>query len=87
MTTLDSVIHDRFAEGDSCIEVTPMDVNSSGAERAFLFVNGDRDQVLVDFGWGDGGFYIDVRMFVDGEPIDPAVMQLDHTVTVNGRLP
>ncbi len=89
MTTLDTIIRERFDEGDSAIEVTPV-VDSSligQSERAFLFVNGDRDQVLVDFGWGDGGFYVDVRMFVDGEPIEPTIMELGHTVTVNGRLP
>ncbi len=87
MTTLDSIVSDRFDEGDSCIEVTPVAYGSAGPERAFLFVKGDRDQVLVDFGWGDGGFYVDVRIFVDGEPINPTIMELGTTVTVNGRLP
>ncbi len=89
MTTLDTIIQERWDSGDSAIEVTPVAHPSliGRSERAFLFVNGPRDQVLVDYGWGDAGFYVDVRMFVDGEPIEPTIMELGNTVTVNGRLP
>jgi hypothetical protein len=78
--TLDEALAYGEERDFDLVEVEPNDFSAD--RRTMLLVIGDGQQVLVTVGWGAAGFYADVCLYADGEPVQPIVMEADGVVSI-----
>ena len=66
------------------MEFEPNDLSAD--RRTMLLVIGEGQQMLVTVGWGAAGFYADVCLYADGEPVKPVVFDMGDVVTIQSPI-
>jgi hypothetical protein len=80
-TALDEALAYAEERNFDYVEVEPYHPDAD--RRSCILLIGDGKQMLVELGWGTAGLYANVRLYVEGEPITPVVMEMGDMVTVS----